>query len=137
MSGGAVALLGAVVVVVLLVGAGLWFSRVRTLNRRVGSFTCAVGRTADGPWSSGVAQYGADRLYWWHIRSLSTRPRARWQRVGFTVVERSERSAGQVVVTCRDDESGTQPVHLLMSADAYAGLTSWIEATPTRVASII
>jgi hypothetical protein len=130
-----VALVGAVVVVLLAVLA-LWVSRVHTLNRRVGSFHCAVGRTPQGPWSSGVAQYGADRLYWWRYRSLATRPRARWQRVGLTVVQRSETHGGQVVVTCRPG-SAAEPVHLLMSAEAYAGLTSWIEATPSRVGSII
>jgi hypothetical protein len=133
---GLVVTLGCVVVVLLLALVALWFSRVHTLNRRVGSFHCALGRTADGPWGSGVAQYGADRLYWWRYRSLATRPRARWQRVGLTVLERREHSAGQVVVTCRPGSS-TDTVHLLMSAEAYAGLTSWIEATPSRVGSVI
>lgn len=133
---GVVVTLGCVVVVLLLVAAALWFSRVHTLNRRVGSFHCAVGRAAEGPWSSGVAQYGSDRLYWWRYRSLATRPRARWQRVGLTVLERHEHGAGQVVVTCRPGSSA-DTVHLLMSAEAYAGLTSWIEATPSRVGSVI
>ena len=133
---GVVVTLGCVVVVLLLAVAALWFSRVHTLNRRVGSFSCAVGRTADGPWSSGVAQYGADRLYWWRYRSLATRPRARWQRVGLTVVERREHGAGLVVVTCRPG-SAAETVQLLMSAEADAGLTSWIEATPSRVGSVI
>lgn len=133
---GIVVTLGCVVVVLLLVVAALWFSRVHTLNRRVGSFHCALGRTAEGPWSTGVAQYGSDRLYWWRYRSLATRPRARWQRVGLTVLERREHTAGQVVVTCRPGSS-SDTVHLLMSAEAYAGLTSWIEATPSRVGSVI
>jgi hypothetical protein len=128
--------LGCVVVVLLLAAVALWFSRVHTLNRRVGSFHCAVGRTPDGPWSSGVAQYGTDRLYWWRYRSLATRPRARWQRAGLSVVERREHGAGQVVVTSRPG-AAPQDVHLLMSAEAYAGLTSWIEATPSRVGSVI
>ncbi|MBO3086358.1 DUF2550 domain-containing protein [Cellulomonas sp. zg-ZUI188] len=130
------ALLSVVVVVLLLTVVALWGSRVHTLNRRVGSFPCSVGRTPDGPWSSGVAQYGADRLYWWRYRSLAARPHSRWQRDGFVVVERTEHQAGQLVVTCRDGAAAHQ-VHLLMSADAYAGLTSWIEATPSRVGSVI
>jgi hypothetical protein len=128
--------LACVAVVLLLAVVALWASRVHTLNRRVGSFPCSLGRTTEGPWSSGVAQYGADRLYWWRYRSLSARPRARWARVGLTVVERSERPGGQVLVTCRIG-AVAEPVHLLMSAGAYAGLTSWIEATPTRVGSVI
>ena len=39
-------------------------------------------------------------------------------------------------MTCRPGSS-SEPVHLLMSAEAYAGLTSWIEATPSRVGSVI
>ena len=35
------------------------------------------------------------------------------------------------------DAEAAEPVHLLMSAEAYAGLTSWIEATPSRVGSVI
>ncbi len=135
MSGHVVALVSVVVVALLAVTA-LWFSRVHTLNRRVGSFACSVGRTPEGPWSSGVAQYGADRLYWWRYRSLAARPRARWQRVGLAVLERTEVQAGQVVVTCLPGLA-TEPVHLLMSTEAYAGLTSWIEATPSRVGSVI
>ncbi|GEL99364.1 DUF2550 domain-containing protein [Cellulomonas terrae] len=135
MSGHVVALLS-VIVVLLLTVVAVWFSRVHTLNRRVGSFHCALGRTPEGPWSSGVAQYGTDRLYWWRYRSLAARPHARWQRVGLAVLARTDGYAGQVVVTCRPG-SETEPVHLLMSAEAYAGLTSWIEATPSRVGSVI
>ena len=133
---GVVVTLGCVVVVLLLTLVALWFSRVHTLNRRVGSFHCAVGRTADGPWSSGVAQYGADRLYWWRYRSLATRPRARWQR-------RGAHRGGAPRARCRPGRrhlppgSATATVQLLMSAEAYAGLTSWIEATPSRVGSVI
>jgi len=134
-SGHVVVALVSAVVAVLLVVAALWVSRVHTLNRRVGSFHCAVGRSPQGPWSSGVAQYGAERLYWWRYRSLATRPRARWQRAGLTVVAR-EAHGGQLVVTCRPGSS-SEPVHLLMSAEAYAGLLSWIEATPSRVGSVI
>ena len=57
-------------------------------------------------------------------------------RAGLTVLERRDHHAGYVVVTCRPG-SETQPVHLLMTAEAYAGLTSWIEATPSRVGSVI
>ena len=136
MSGHVVALLSVIVVLLLLAVVAVWFSRVHTLNRRVGSFHCALGRTPSGPWSSGVAQYGTDRLYWWRYRSLRARPHTRWERVGLAVLGRTDWHAGQVVVTCRPGGE-TEPVHLLMSAEAYAGLTSWIEATPSRVGSVI
>jgi len=133
-SGVAVVLgVGAVVIVLALVGLAL--SRAHTLDRRVGSFHCALGRTPQGPWSSGIAQYGTRQLYWWRRASLAPRPAIRWDRVGLSVVERrSVEGTGQVVVTCR---SGAQDVFLQMSPEAYAGLTSWIEATPSRVGSVI
>ncbi len=134
MSGvGVVLVVAAVVVVLALVGLAL--SRAHTLDRRVGSFRCAFGRSSSGPWTAGIAQYGARQLYWWRRTSLAPRPSVRWDRVGLSVVDRrAVEGTGLVVVTCR---SGAQDVFLQMSPDAYAGLTSWIEATPSRVGSVI
>lgn len=130
--------IGGVLVLALVVVAA-WFSRTRTLHRRVGSFTCAWGSSAEGPWAAGVAHYGADRLYWWRRWSLAPRPGARLPRAGLTVVERRWRDPqeqGQVAVTCLCSADGRR-VHLLMSPEAYAGLTSWIEATPSHVGLVI
>ncbi|MGN8246683.1 DUF2550 family protein [Cellulomonas soli] len=133
------------VALVVLLAAGLWLSRTHTLDRRVGSFRCSVQRRPGGPWSPGVAQYGAGELYWWRRHSLSPRPARRWARRELAVVERHHsesvadveragRSVPVYEVTCSTVAS---EVHLLMAADAYAGLTSWIEATPSRTASVI
>ena len=133
------------VVLAVLAVVGLWISRTHTLDRRVGSFRCAIQRTTGGPWSWGVAQYGAGELYWWRRHSLSPRPARRWARRELSVVERHRSEsvadverAGTAVpvleVTCSTDSS---QFHLLMAADAYAGLTSWLEATPSRAESII
>jgi hypothetical protein len=130
---GVVLVVGAIVIVLVLLGLAL--SRSHTLDRRVGSFHCAFGRSGHGPWSAGIAQYGAHQLYWWRRASLAPRPAVRWDRVGLSVVERrAVEGTGLVVVTCR---SGAQDVFLQMSPEAYAGLTSWIEATPSRVGSVI
>ncbi|MDM7830903.1 DUF2550 family protein [Cellulomonas edaphi] len=115
---------------------GLWASRTRTLSHRVGSFRCSVGRTGAGPWSAGIAQYGTEHLYWWRHLSLAPRPGHRWQRCGLAVVERVDAGHGDVVVTCRTAASSAK-LYLLMSRGAYEGLTSWIEATPSRVDSVI
>lgn len=134
------------VVVALLLGAALltvatvlvWFSRAHTLDRRIGSFHCWVASNPDGPWRAGVAQYGAETLYFWSRWSLAPRPRIRWGRVGLRVVERRwqdpDASSGDrlVVASCRSDHD----FFLLLSAEAYTGLTSWIEATPARVNSV-
>jgi hypothetical protein len=134
------------VVVALVLGAAalavvtilLWLSRVHTLDRRVGSFQCWLGRSAQGPWTVGVAQYGSARLYFWRRWSLAPRPRVRWDRSGLSVVERHrqdpDRTSGDrlVVATCRSYDD----FYLLLSVEAYTGLTSWIEATPSRVNSV-
>jgi len=128
-----VAAVGALLAV--LVVGGLWASRSRTLGHRVGSFRCSLGRTGSGPWTVGIAQYGAEQLYWWRHTSLAPRPRHRWQRRALAVLERVDAGHGNVVVTCR--VAREENVILLMSREAYAGLTSWIEATPSRVDSVI
>ncbi|WP_448631591.1 DUF2550 family protein [Cellulomonas soli] len=144
MRGLTIVLVGGLVLVALVV-AGLWISRTHTLDRRVGSFRCSVQRRPGGPWSPGVAQYGAGELYWWRRHSLAPRPARRWARRELVVVERHRSElvadverAGRSVpiyeVTC--STAGGEE-HLLMAADAYAGLTSWIEATPTRAESVI
>ncbi|WP_426594718.1 DUF2550 family protein [Cellulomonas sp. McL0617] len=134
------------VVVALLLGAALlavvtgllWLSRVHTLDRRVGSFHCWEATSPDGPWTAGVAQYGSATLYFWRRWSLAPRPHIRWNRVGLSVVERRwqdpDATSGDrlVVATCRSQSD----FYLLLSAEAYTGLTSWIEATPSRVNSV-
>jgi hypothetical protein len=129
-------------VVAVLVAGGAWWSRRQALDRRVGSFRCDLGRHGKH-WSSGVAQYGAVTLYWWRFWSLAPRPARRWDRDGLTIVERRaaeprDGAGDGYVVRCRARADG-RPVEfvLFMSPEAYAGLTSWIEATPLRVGSVI
>ncbi|QGQ19997.1 DUF2550 family protein [Cellulomonas sp. JZ18] len=120
-------------------------SRTASLGRRVGSFDCALADRRDGPWVRGVAQYGATRLYWWRRVSLLPRPARVWTRAGITVVERhvvtvDDVPTGVVLARCRvvpERHDSVHEVHLRMSAEAYAGFTSWIEATPSRVGTVI
>ncbi|CAM5791227.1 DUF2550 domain-containing protein [Cellulomonas persica] len=139
MPGGIVVAVLTVVVLVLGCG-GLWLSRRHTLDRRVGSFRCRL--RSGTRWPGGVAQYGAASLYWWRSASLAPRPARRWERQSLAVVERRAAEApdasGQLVVRCQARSNG-RPVEfeLMLSPEAYAGLTSWIEATPARVGSVI
>ena len=73
----------------------LWFSRVHTLDRRVGSFHCC-GRphAPTGPGPSGVAQYGADRLYWWRVPVAGARARAPAGSASGLTVVRAPRADG-------------------------------------------
>lgn len=126
-----------VVLVVLLAAAlvaaagfGLW--RHRSLTRRVGSFDCLL--LHGGRWVAGVAHYGATSLYWWRRRSLARRAARIWPRSRLEVVERRgqdpERGlSGPLLVRCR--VLGTEEqMDLVMSPEAYAGLTSWLEGAP-------
>lgn len=131
-----VAVLAGVLVVLVLVL--VW--RERSLQRQVGAFRCGVGGSPDGPWRPGVARFGSESLYWWRARTLGSA--VPWPREGFVIEQRATTSALSsagdplVALTCRvGPERST--VHLLLSAAAAAGLTSWIEATPGRQRSVI
>ena len=107
-------------------------TRVRSLGRRFGTFECALrlaGRTA---WASGIAGYGADRLDWYRVLSLSPRPAHSWQRSALEVLARSSRlRAGrrtaitEATLRCRGEDFIPA-----MTDQAYAGLASWFEAAP-------
>lgn len=130
-----VALIALFVVVVVLAVGGVALSRWHTLTRRVGSFSCAV--RAGGRQVPGVAHYGARSLYWFKLRSLSFRATRTWSRSGLSVLERAPlhegRPGGPLVVRCQvsGDAGPHEQVELVMSREAYAGLTSWLEAGPT------
>ncbi|HEY0118666.1 MAG TPA: DUF2550 family protein [Cellulomonas sp.] len=142
---GVLVTLAAAVALVLVVG-GLWLSRTRTLNRRVGSVVCLLAEREAGPWRAGIAQYGRVRMGWWRRASLSLRAASVWQRQGLVVLERrtlpEDRLPGEralaVVVHCRAmTRGGPVEVWLKMGPAAYAGFTGWIEATPTTVGTVI
>ncbi len=138
---------GAVAALILLVGLVgiLWLSRIRTLTRRVGSFQCRLfGASADGRSARGVAQYGSATLYWWRRASVVPRPARTWSRGSIEVLERTVLPVvpgrpQAVVARCRVAPAtggAAREIRLQMSADAYAGFTSWLEATPSRVGKV-
>ncbi|KSW21531.1 hypothetical protein ATM99_14180 [Cellulomonas sp. B6] len=135
----------AVLLVLVFALAALWFSRTRALARRVGSFSCRLTEPRDPRSARGVAQYGATRLYWWRRLSVVPRPARTWSRYGLVVLEKVvlppvPGRPQAVVARCRVvAAAGGAPheISLQMSAEAYAGFTSWIEATPSRVGTII
>lgn len=117
--------------------AAVWTSRMRTLSGRVGSFECGCRTSEDPPagWKAGIGQYGAERLYWWRSWSLALRPSRCWSRTALVIVSREPmEEPGRVLVTCR---AGDESFELTMSREAYAGLTSWIEAAPAAVGRVI
>lgn len=134
MSGTQVALVALLVVLAGFVVLGLGLSRWHSLTRRVGSFRCSL--RVRGRWTRGIAHYGARHLYWWRLQSLAPRPEHVWPRGGIEVVERTAADpaspGGAYLVRCRvGSRPGPRPeVELLMTPEAYAGLTSWLEAAP-------
>jgi len=132
-------LVGLLALAVLLALAGA--SRYRALNNRIGAFTCDLrkGRqTGKDPrrFTPGVALYGTGRLDWYTAWSLSPVAACSWQRENLEILQREPASGrrGEYLVSCRADG---KPFDLLMSASAYAGLASWLEAQPTSVPEII
>jgi len=125
------ALLGAAVLALVVVAA-LGASRLRVLSGRIGSFECGA-RTVEptrGPWSAGIAHYGAGRIDWWRSWSLAPRPACTLWRQDLEVLGRTPldpAAPGTLVVRCR--YHGTE-LDLSMSPDALAGFTAWLEAAP-------
>jgi Protein of unknown function (DUF2550) len=130
----------AAVVLTLLVTAVLGVSRLQVLSGRIGSFECAARAVGDpaGAWTAGIAHYGAGRIDWWRAWSLAPRPRRTWCRSDLHVMSRSPvvgAGGDALVVRCRD---GDEEFELTMTADAFAGLTAWLEAAPpTDISRVI
>lgn len=124
MSGAVTATIVALVLLGILALA--LYSRARGLSQRVGSFACDL-RSGER-WVSGVASYGAGRVDWHRLASLSPRPARSWSRRDLQIV--SHDPVGErCEVRCRyrgDD------FELLMVPGAFAGLVSWLESAPPR-----
>lgn len=120
----------AIAAVIALRGAGS--RRTQALRRRWGAFTCDV--VVAGAASPGIAQFGSETLQWWRRHSLASRPSRSWSRSELTMIERSPLGLGEDV-TVRMLHDGVV-VELVMSSSAYAGLTSWLEATPAVLTGV-
>jgi len=115
--------------------------RYRLLSHRIGAFTCDLrkGRqTGKEPqrFSPGVACYGIGRLDWFHAWSMSPVPAVSWPRELLEILQREPAPGrrGEYLVSCRCNGADFD---LLMSASAYAGLASWLEAAPSLVPDVI
>lgn len=106
-------------------------TRVRRLARRVGSFECARRLPGARDWTSGIATFGAGRLRWHRLVSLSPGPVASYERRDLEVVERRPRGPDGGVVEVRCRYRGTE-IELAMRTDSHAALVSWLEAAPPQ-----
>lgn len=112
--------------------------RLRALDRRVGSFACAVV-LPPSPTARvlvGVAHYGVGRLDWYRKWDLNLRATRTWVRHELEVESREllPGSSDRYRVECR--YRGDLLV-LEMSVPAYAGLTSWLESAPPATGGIV
>ncbi|MCL1869407.1 MAG: DUF2550 domain-containing protein [Promicromonosporaceae bacterium] len=124
-------LLAIILVVALVMAAGA--SRLHTLSHRVGSFACHA-RAAGNPsaaFTLGIAHYAVGRIEWYRAWSLSPRPARTWMRDRLAVTGRvpldQAGQTDQYLVRCRYEDTDFE---LSMTAAAYAGLASWLEAAP-------
>ncbi len=111
---------------------GLLLARVRSINRRVGSFECAVRPDGRTGWTSGIASYGVDRLDWYRVVSASPRPARSWPRARLEIIHRAPRRSGALLTSVMELRCrvGSEVFSLAMSRPAADGLTSWLEAAP-------
>lgn len=95
--------------------------------------------TADGPRGRpGTVHYSSTVLMWWGDLSLGLTPSAEWSRRSITVLSKVDATrSGQDNVRIRCRVAPDRLVDLELSRNAYNGLTSWLEATPTAVDWVI
>ncbi len=111
----------------------LFVARRIFLARAVGSFDCSIRDLGSGSWSFGIARYGAGRLDWYRVFSLSPKPSRVYRRDRLEIIGRRDPTAvpvvlgGELIVRCRYDD---RDLDLALSEDAYVGLSSWAEAAP-------
>lgn len=121
--------LAIVAVIAMVLGAGV--SRLHTLSRRVGSFSCNARVVGQESWAAGVAQYAVGRIDWWRCWSLSPRPARTWYRERLELVGREEfdddGSPVHYLVRCRYED---RDFELDLASGDYFGLASWLEAAP-------
>jgi len=129
----------AALLVVLLVAVG-YVSRLRTLTGRVGSFSCNLRSGPTASWTSGIAQYRTMSLEWWRVMSLSPRAERSWSRSALTLLDREPTSLtddrGRPLLLVRCEHRG-MTFELLMSDAACAGLVSWLEAGPSPTGRVV
>lgn len=126
------------VVGILLAGVvfgliAMW--RLRSLSLRVGSFECALKRpNSRRPiWRAGIILYRQQDLGWYPIISVGMRPRYRFSRTEFEVIEHrvrmdNEAKTGIIEARCHTKEYGE--IIIAAPKHAYHGLVSWAESAP-------
>lgn len=128
---------GLLLLLVLLYALAL-FVRRRALSRHGGTFELSyrARTTKDGRgWLLGVGRYSGERLEWFRVFSLSSRPKRVWERRTMTYVRSREPEGAEhlalypdhVIIECRAQE---ETVQMAMSRASLMGFQAWIESSP-------
>ncbi|UKA57428.1 DUF2550 domain-containing protein [Arthrobacter sp. FW306-2-2C-D06B] len=104
------------------------------LRRALGTVDASICM-AGNSWRMGVCRYQDSELEWFRLLSLSFRPKHSFRRSSLELMgrrkpteeERTRLQPGVVVVELQHEG---QSFMLAMRFDAYAGLSSWLEAGP-------
>ncbi len=104
------------------------------LRRALGTVDASICM-AGNSWRMGVCRYQDSELEWFRLLSLSFRPKHSFRRSSLELLgrrkpteeERTRLQPGVVVVELQHEG---QSFMLAMRFDAYAGLSSWLEAGP-------
>ncbi len=128
---------GALLLVCVLYGAGLIVRR-RLLSRHGGTFELSHRfRTdvSDRGWMLGLGRYSGERLEWFRVFTLSSRPKRSWSRDELEYDGRREPVGAEqaslypdhLVIECSSPDGR---VELAMSRSSLTGFQSWLEAKP-------
>jgi len=104
------------------------------LRRALGTVDASIC-TAGNSWRMGVCRYQDSELEWFRLLSLSFRPRHSFRRSSLELLGRRKPTEEELtrlqpdVVVVELQHEG-QSFMLAMRFDAYAGLSSWLEAGP-------
>ncbi|QNE74889.1 DUF2550 family protein [Streptomyces finlayi] len=133
---------GALVVVLVLLGLFVFGLRRRLIQRSGGTFDCSlrwdVSKEPDPTgkgWVYGVARYSGDRVDWFRVFSYDPRPRRALERASIEVVARRLPEGEEELALLSDSvvlgclHRGTR-LELAMSEDALTGFLAWLEAAP-------
>ncbi|MBT2513965.1 DUF2550 domain-containing protein [Arthrobacter sp. ISL-30] len=108
--------------------------RRHNLRRALGTVDASI-RMANHGWQMGVCRYQDTELEWFRLLSLSVRPKHRFRRSSLELLGRRKPSDDELVkvqpdVVIVELRHEGETVLLAMNFDAYAGLSSWLEAGP-------
>jgi hypothetical protein len=118
----------------LIISLCLFGVRRFNLRRALGTVDASICM-AGNSWQMGVCRYQDNELEWFRLMSLSVIPKHRFKRSSLELLGRRQPTEDELVrvqpgVVVVDLQYEGKKFMLAMNFDAYAGLSSWLEAGP-------